>query len=338
MADCIYPSARELACVAIGHLFSFGVIADLHFMDADDGRNFDGTKIRRFRQSLEMLFRASDSFIQNHTACNILLGDILDGKAKTMGKETQFLDEILDVTLRTDRNWFAVLGNHEYYNFDREKILCSLIPASVRPYCSPSKLYYSFSPHPGYRFIILDGYELSVMGGICPEMSQQADALVRAKNHNYAAGSNHWFKDLSMENLRYVPFNGGICQAQMDWLGRKLNAAVEKGEKCVVFCHMALCVRASHEQNLLWNCEDVLDILHQTPRGTVLACIAGHDHNGGYAFDDHGIHHIVPPAPIECDEGEDSFGTVQVYKDKLVLLWTGKRPTSDWPEMLPLIA
>jgi len=306
-------------------------------MDAENGKNFNGTKIRRFRQSLEMLFRASDCFLEDKTSCNILLGDVLDGKSSRMGKQMEFLDEVLDVTLRTDRSWYAVMGNHEYYNFTRDQILSSLIPSSVRPACAPARLYYSFSPHPGYKFIILDGYEMSTMGAATTEAQQQADALVREKNHNYAAGSDNWFKDLPRENQRYVPFNGGLCQPQMQWLDSELREAAVNAEQCVIFCHMALCVRASQEQNLLWNCEEVLDMLYKTPPGTVMACIAGHDHNGGYAVDHHGIHHIVPPAPIECDEGENSFGTVQIYQDKLRIVWTGKRPRSNWPDELPLL-
>jgi hypothetical protein len=37
---------------------------------------------------------------------------------------------------------------------------------------------------------------------------------------------------------------------------------------------------------------------------SVVAYFAGHDHEGGYCMDDTGIHHIVPPAPLECDEGQ----------------------------------
>ena len=32
---------------------------------------------------------------------------------------------------------------------------------------------------------------------------------------------------------------------------------------------------------------------------SVLAFISGHDHDGGYAIDRAGIHHIIPPAPVE---------------------------------------
>lgn len=216
-------------------------------------------------------------------------------------------------------------------------MLSTIIPPPIQPSCSPKKLYYSMSPHPGYRFIVLDGYEVSTMRPISAEMGQRAIDIVTEKNHNFAAGSNDWFKDLPKENRRYVPFNGAVTEAQLQWLRAELTDAVSKGEKCCLFCHMALYVAASQEANLLWNCEEVLDCIYSsTPRGTVLACFAGHDHEGGYACDRHGVHHIVPPSPIECSEGEETWGRVEVCEEKLRIVWSGKRPDLNWPDELSI--
>lgn len=174
------------------------------------------------------------------------------------------------------------------------------------------------------------------MGGASPELMQQATAIVTEKNHNFAAGSSNWFNNLPEENQRYVPFNGGISEGQLHWLEQELLSASSSTTKCFLFCHMAIYVKSSREQNLLWNCEDVIRILHGTPRGTVLACFAGHDHNGGYATDEHGIHFIVPPSPIECEEGEDAFGYIEVCKHQLRVMWTGKVPSCGWPDQLDI--
>ena len=45
--------------------------------------------------------------------------------------------------------------------------------------------------------------------------------------------------------------------------------------------------------------EQVLALLQR--HVSVQAFIAGHDHDGGYAVDRAGIHHIIPPAPIEVE-------------------------------------
>lgn len=34
----------------------------------------------------------------------------------------------------------------------------------VVPSCGSSGSYYSFSPHPHYRFIVMDGYDVSLLG------------------------------------------------------------------------------------------------------------------------------------------------------------------------------
>ncbi len=60
---------------------------------------------------------------------------------------------------------------------------------------------------------------------------------------------------------------------------------------------------------------------------------------GQFAIDPFGIHHIVPPAPIECEEGEMAYGTMTVYRDKMEFDWVGNLPTatySSWPTTISL--
>ena len=295
-----------------------------------------GSKIRRYRQSLKILSEACEFFTAQATVCNIILGDCLDGKAGSLKIQDRCLQEVFDLTVdKSDDKWHFVLGNHEYYCFDRESILEKLIPVSQRTNCSPSKLYYDFSPLPGFRFIVLDGYEVSIIGGSSTHHKEYADALLREKNHNYANGSNQWFLNMSTENFRYCPYNGAVSSSQLDWLCRTLEESLNSDEKCFVFCHEPIYVHCSHSNNLLWNCEDVLSLLQSYPN--VIAFIAGHDHGGGFATDKSGIHHIIPPAPVECAEGEVAFGSFRIFSDRMDMLWAGKTPTKTvWPLSLPL--
>lgn len=100
---------------------------------------------------------------------------------------------------------------------------------------------------------------------------------------------------------------------------------------------MALYAPASQEQNVIFNCEEILSILHSTPPNTVLLCIAGHDHDGGYAVDTHGIHHMVPCSPIECDEGEVSYGSIHIFSNEIHVDWKGKVPQRIWSEKIPIV-
>lgn len=154
-----------------------------------------------------------------------------------------------------------------------------------------------------------------------------------------STGSTDWLHNLADDNLRYLPFNGGISSQQLEWLETQLLDAVQKNERCLLFSHMAIYRPASQEQNLLWNSEEILKVLHATPKGTVISFISGHDHDGGYATDSHGIHHIVPCSPIECDEGEMSFGVLEIYAKEqcMKVNWTGKVPQRLWGDQLDLL-
>lgn len=278
----------------------------------------------------------------------MFLGDILDGKAKTLGMNYDCLRTIHDHCHQSTSPWYCTIGNHEYYNFTRQEIYEKVYFSYIQEKCPRSKLYYSFQPKVGYRCIVLDGYELSTIGPISPESAQYAEDILQQRNHNYAAGlpsfefssyetgSTDWLHNLADENLRYLPFNGGISAEQLEWLELQLKEAIQNNERCLLFSHMAIYRPASQEQNLLWNCEDILRTLHATPNGTVLAFISGHDHDGGYAVDNHGIHHIVPCSPIECDDGEQSFGMVEIYshENRMKVNWTGKVPSRVWGEWL----
>lgn len=151
---------------------------------------------------------------------------------------------------------------------------------------------------------------------------------------NLLIGSNDWLHNLAPENLRYLPFNGGVTNQQLEWLKSQLQLAIENHEKCIIFSHMAIYSPASQEQNVIFNCEEILTILHSTPKNTVLLCISGHDHDGGSAIDQHGIYHIVPCSPIECDENEVSYGSIHISVNDIYIDWKGKVPQRMWPERI----
>lgn len=78
--------------------------------------------------------------------------------------------------------------------------------------------------------------------------------------------------------------------------------------------------------DLLWNYKEVLDLLW-TFDGTVLAYLAGHDHDGGYFRDRKNIHHITFQAIIESDPNTNSFATIHVYKDSILVEGVGRIST-----------
>ena len=80
-----------------GEAFSFGIIGDTQYVDADNGATHDGSVVRRYRQSLWALKEACLSFKKYGVSCCILLGDVLDGKCASLGSAERCLQEIFDV-------------------------------------------------------------------------------------------------------------------------------------------------------------------------------------------------------------------------------------------------
>ena len=92
----------------------------------------------------------------------------------------------------------------------------------------------------------------------------------------------------------------------------------------MVFCHQPIHA-PDKPQSLVWNAEKLLNLIQSS--GNVMIWIAGHDHSGQYSRDKKGIHHLVPPAPLECRPPfEIAYGHVEVYGDRFKLIWKGKTP------------
>lgn len=330
---------RDSDCTA----FSFGIIGDTQYVDADDGTTFDGNTVRRYRQSLRSLKEACTSFKDSGVICCILLGDIVDAKCSHLGIAEQCLREVLGIVKDSNLVWHYCIGNHDLMCFTRKELHQKLIPRMVQNCSESSQLHYELCPYQGYRFIFLDGYEISTIGASSEHNTQKAEKLLQSKNANLAIQGAGWFEGLPPMDQRYVPYNGALSGEQLAWFDSVLQLSSEMGERCFVFSHMPcyrLCCRPS---GLMWSSEEVLHIMHKRP-GTVAAFFAGHDHDGGYAMDSMGIHHIVPPSPLECGIDEPAHGHVTVHNASQTsqsffeLHWTGKIPdqmsASMWPSKM----
>jgi manganese-dependent ADP-ribose/CDP-alcohol diphosphatase len=221
----------------------------------------------------------------------------------------------------------------------------------------PYQLFYHWSPCKHWRFIALDAYDISTISPTTVTAQKLAKQWLRDHNPNDLSQSGGWFHNLPREKLRWVPYNGGIGETQQYWLQQVLSAAKLQQEQVIIFCHVP--IYAPYRPNsLLWNAEEILEIIQSA--GNVVMWMAGHDHGGKlvseqcqnkplfnsfsfsfillgqYHEDSGGIIHFVPPAPIECDEGLKSYGTISVYEKTLNVDWIGKLPNktkyTDWPD------
>lgn len=324
-------------------LFKFGFIADTQYADIDDDYNFMRTKLRRHRHSLDVLRQAVETFDHHNTDFNILLGDTLDGKSAGLGSQYQCLADIFKYTKRTKGLFHYAFGNHDYYCFNREELFEHMSPHSLQESyhvlggpCSPQKLYYDFSPCQGWRFIMIDSYDVSMIGSSSEANANFAKKLLAQNNPNDLSKSGGWFHNLPLQNYRFVPYNGGVSEEQLQWLEDVVRQSSERKEKVLCFSHQP--VFAPYKpQSVIWNCEDILSILHKY--GNTRLWMAGHDHDGQSSIDASGIYHLVPPAPLECEYGQTAFGFIEVHDDELKMNWTGKlplQPNNPWPERIPV--
>ncbi|XP_077406904.1 manganese-dependent ADP-ribose/CDP-alcohol diphosphatase [Vanacampus margaritifer] len=317
-------------------LFTFGVIADVQYADMEDGLNFSQTRRRYYRNSLGLLRNARESW--SHSAARpkfiIQLGDIIDGFNKDRGASSRALEKVLEEFSLSLIDVHHVWGNHEFYNFSRSELLCSKLNSSALADASLSgtraggDIYaYSFSPFRGFTFVVLDAYDVSLLG-VDEDSQQYHCALNWIKQHNSNEDLNTPPGLCDDLDQRFSKFNGGFSKTQLDWLDSVLSLADKKREKVTIVSHLPVHPFSTAPMCLAWNFDELLSTIQS--HNSVVCFIAGHDHDGGYFLDKStGIHHVTLEAVIETPPESNAFGTVSVYEDRMVLKGVGRIPDID---------
>ena len=267
-------------------LFRFGVVTDVQYADLPVGSNFLKTVSRYYRHSLDALKMAVRTWVDKDVDFVAQLGDLLDGQngnepGRVEAAERDLVAALAPLTAAGIPIQHAV-GNHELYCWQRGDALegssIGIVPAGGRT-------YRSFTPHTGWRFIVLDAFEISTMGW--PDAhpnSIEAWKLLDAHNPNDCRRRDI---DLSqgMDGVaqRFMPYNGAHGPVQLQWLEAELKLAVERGEKVVVITHVGVGPGSCTNDTLAWDYDEVLRLLHGAGEGVVAAVLTGHDHWGGYA-------------------------------------------------------
>eukprot|EP00850_Spirogloea_muscicola_P019208 SM000186S04126 [mRNA] locus=s186:56909:59284:- [translate_table: standard] len=203
-------------------------------------------------------------------------------------------------------------GNHCLYNLPRMELVKLL---GIPPGEEPGQAFYQFSPHPAFRFVVLDGYDVSLLGWPpAHPHAVEAERLLSLRNPNTDKNSPD---GLIGPARRFVKFGGGVGARQLAWLDSVLQESAAAGSKVIVLGHLPMEEKATSPATLLWNYEEVMEVVQRY--GCVVACFAGHAHAGGYAVDAAGIHHRVLEAVLECPPGRSAYGRVDVYEGALVL-------------------
>jgi len=292
-------------------LFSFGVISDVQFADIDDDFDFHHTKKRRYRSGIGVLEEAVLLWNRQQVAFAMQLGDLIDGKNVPRRATTEALKAVMRVVSQFHKPWFNLIGNHELYNFPRDELGQSL---EVR---REGSTYYSFSPHPGWQVVVLDPFDEAAIGwGEKHPKTEAAYRLLEKHNRNNVRAPADWFVGMEGLERRWVPFNGGLSKAQLQWLRQTLHRAGASGDRVIVMSHVPLHPGSCQPACLLWNYEEVLSTIRAC--NCVAATFSGHDHEGGHSHEE-GIHHIVLKSPLETLPANATILRVEVHPHKLTL-------------------
>mmetsp|Transcript_63428 Transcript_63428/g.178506 ORF Transcript_63428/g.178506 Transcript_63428/m.178506 type:complete len:367 (+) Transcript_63428:89-1189(+) len=290
-----------------------GLIADIQYADADDGTDFDGKEHRHFRNALRIAEAAVDCWNAFNVDYVVQLGDIIDGCNSKLGATESAMRTVIRALERsTAKRRFDLVGNHELYNVAR-----SDLPGSGLR-CSDDGGRFYYSAHLGgcWEAVFLDAYEYALIGKDrdSPNFAK-AEEVMRANNPKVLDPSgSDWFEGLPVERHRFVPYNGGMSATQVAWLDRALAAAEAEHRRVLLFSHVPLYQPATKAQTVVWNCEEVLAVLH-AHRESVVAVFAGHDHDGGYAMDPEGLHHVTMSSPLTAAPGTDCFAILECHDD-----------------------
>ena len=304
--------------------YSFGLISDVQWTPTPThGQSFHGTP-RYYSDALEKAKRAVDTFKRHNVDACVHLGDIVDFHASKHGVSNQALEEIIQTFDQlSPRPVLHCIGNHCLYNAPRHvlneclgiddhksQVATEEDGESASSSCGVHSYFVFRPPGKGLAFFVLDGYDVSILGYPPGHPNHElAKRILEEKNPNEEKNSN---KGLTGLDKRFVKFGGGVSQSQVAWLERELNVCRQRGEKAIICSHLCIHPNTCVPTCLLYNYDQVLNVLQQYAPDVVLATFAGHAHHDGYHRDEFGIHHRVCEAVLETEPGHDCHGIVHV--------------------------
>lgn len=273
---------RKLAEQGQEPLFSFGIITDVHHCKAQP----EGS--RYFNMSLPKLSDAIASLKADSVDFLINLGDLID-------RDVESFEPALKIIESSGIRTWHCLGNHDFSVDARYK--------RRLPLPMPGRTgYYSFT-YGSYRFIVLNGNELSTY-------SQTGKSGIKK--------AEQYIEKLKAEGLpNAVDWNGGIGEKQLEWLSLQLDEARLKEEKVFIVCHFPVYPENNH--NLL-NYREVNAILGTYDN--IIAWFSGHNHAGNYG-NFNMIHFVSLKAMVET-EIAGAWSLVEVYKNKIWIKGSGR--------------
>ena len=280
MKKILLASALLLAAgsFAAEPLFRFGALADCQYCKQTSA-------VRKYSQSPKKLTACVAHYNKLNLAFVVHLGDFIDRDFESFAK-------VVPIYNRLKAPHYHVLGNHDFSVADEKK-------ASVPAQLGLKNRYYDFA-HKGWRFIVLDGNDVSLYA--YPKDDPRTKAAT-AFHRRLKVGTPTW--------------NGGVGSKQLAWIESKLKAATKANERVILFCHFPVYPANIHN---LWNAEAVTTLLAKYP--CVAAYLNGHNHAGNYG-EKNGTHYLTLNGMV--DTPTSAYSVVEVHKDRLEIKGFGRQ-------------
>ena len=264
--------------------FKIGIISDCQYCDCDV--KWD----RYYKKSPQRLEEAIAILNKDSLNYTIHLGDFID-------KDFESLERILPLWKKLKSPSYHVLGNHDFEVKDslKEKVMKQL---------NLENRYYSFVEE-DWRFIVLDGNDLSFHGALTTDKKEQTDSLFNLLN----------------KELPYLKkWNGALSSEQLTWIQKELDAAVKKNQKVGFYCHFPI---FPIDQHNIWNREQFLSIIK--PYANVKIFFNGHNHAGAYQMQNK-VHYLTFKGMVDT-ENTSAFAKVQFDKDTITIEGYHREPS-----------
>ena len=268
--------------IAVDTSFRIGLISDCQYCDCETRGK------RHYRASKDRLSEAVKTLNNFSLKYTIHMGDFID-------RDFNSYDTLIPIWNQLKSKKYHVLGNHD---FEVEETLKS----SIFEKLNIQNRYYSFAEG-NWRFIVLDGNDLSFHGGLTEEKKKQTDSL---------------YNSLKDEDLEYMQkWNGGLSQMQLNWVKSELELATKNKESVGFYCHFPIYPEEIHN---LWNRKDLMDLISQY--SCVKLYINGHNHAGAYEAIN-GIHFLTLKGMVETADNS-SFAMATFSKDTVLIRGYGR--------------
>lgn len=274
------PSDNTLAT----NTFEIGIIADCQYCYCEaNGQRFYKNSPKRLSEAVDILNKKE----LNYT---IHLGDFIDRDFKSF-------DTLMPIWNRLHSKKYHVLGNHDFQVADSLK-------SSVfqKMDLKEEHRYYSFS-RKNWRFIVLDGNDLSFHGSLDDVKKEQTDSL---------------YNKLLKDSLPYLQkWNGGLSKKQLNWVKNELDMATEKNENVGFYCHFPIFPMEAHN---LWNRNELIDLIEGYD--CVKLYFNGHNHAGAYEMR-LGVHYLTFQGMVETNN-TSAFAIAKFTADSVIIKGYGR--------------